>query len=258
MNALLNRYSYAVWLRNFLTWQKLIWSSLASNVVNPIIFLFAFGFGLGSVIETMAGVPYLAFIVPGMMAYGAMFSSSFEATISAYARFRMQRTWDAMLSSPLTLTELVVGELTWSACKGMLSCTTVFLVGAIWGGVPSITGGLLALPVLLLACLAFAGCGLAATAHAQSWEFFSYFFTFWITPMFMFSGVFFEVERFPEFVQVLSWVLPMTHVIEVIRPLMVGLTLEPLNVLVHLGYLVLVTLVSFTLAIHRLRRRLFD
>ncbi|MCB1832276.1 MAG: ABC transporter permease [Geminicoccaceae bacterium] len=258
MNTLINRYAFAVWLRNFLTWQKMVWSSLASNVVNPVIFLFAFGFGLGSVIETMAGVPYLAFIVPGMMAYGAMFSSSFEATVSAYARFQMQRTWDAMLSTPLTLSELLVGELVWSACKGMLSCTAVLVVAAIWGGVSSIAGGLLALPVLMLASLAFAGCGLAATAFARNWEFFSYFFTFWITPMFMFSGVFFEIGRFPDFIQVFAWILPMTHLVEVIRPLMIGLALQPLDVMIHLGYLAAVTVVSFIVALHRLRRRLFD
>ena len=130
MEALLNRYTFAVWQRNALTWRRLMWSSLASNVANPLIFLFAFGFGLGSVIDTMQGVTYLAFIVPGMMAYSAMFAATFETTISAYARFKMQKTWDAMLSSPLTLAELLTGELLWAACKGMISCSCVLLVGA--------------------------------------------------------------------------------------------------------------------------------
>ncbi|MCB2052736.1 MAG: ABC transporter permease [Geminicoccaceae bacterium] len=258
MEALLNRYTFAVWQRNALTWRRLMWSSLASNVANPLIFLFAFGFGLGSVIDTMQGVTYLAFIVPGMMAYSAMFAATFETTISAYARFKMQKTWDAMLSSPLTLAELLTGELLWAACKGMISCSCVLLVGALWGGVPSLLGGVLALPVLFLAALCFAACGLAATAHASSWEFFSYVFTFWVTPMFMFSGVFFEVARFPEFIQILSWVLPMTHLIEVIRPLATGGPLALTAVLGHILLLVVLTALAFTLAHHRLRRRMFD
>ena len=258
MPSISGRYVGAVWLRNYLTWTKLVWSSLASNVANPLIFLFAFGFGLGSVIETVEGVPYLAFVVPGMMAYSAMFSSSFETTISAYARFHLQRTWDAMLSTPLSLAELLAGELLWAACKGMLSCTSVLIVGALWGGVPSLAGGVMALPVLFLSSLCFGACGLAATAHAKSWEFFSYFFTFWITPMFMFSGVFFEVSRFPRFIEYLSWILPMTHVIAVVRPLTTGVPVDPLAVAGHLSVLVVLALAAFTLAHHRLTKRLYD
>lgn len=258
MNAVISRQAYAVWLRNYLTWKKMIWSSLVTNVVNPVIFLYAFGFGLGRVIDTMAGVPYMAFIVPGMMAYGAMFSSSFEATISAYARFRIQQTWDAMLSTPVTLAEVLTGELLWSAFKGFLSCAAVFVVGVLWGGVPSIMGGVLTLPVLFLASVTFAACGLAATAHAKSWEFFSYFFTFWITPMFMFSGVFFEVDRYPHVIQMISWVLPMTHVIAIVRPLSVGMPLDVTAVSGHLAYLIVLAAAGSVLAHYRLKRRLFD
>src|SRR5262249_40409833 len=158
----------------------------------------------------------------------AMFAASFESTISVYARFSLQRTWDAILATPVTLTELMLGEMSWAATKGVFASACVILVGSIWGGIGSPLGTALSVPVLALGAVCFASCGLVVTAHAKSWDIFAYFFTFWVTPMFMFSGTFFEVTRFPWFVQVVAWVLPMTHVIAVVRPLVAGLPLDPL------------------------------
>src|SRR5690349_3951716 len=203
-----NRYSQAVWRRNFRVWRRLIWPSLTTNVLDPLIFLFAFGYGLGAVVQQIGGMDYLTFVVPGMMCYAAMFAASFEATVSTYARFSMQRTWDAILATPVTLTELMLGEMSWAATKGVFSACCVILVGALWGGIGSLSGALLAIPVLALGAVSFACCGMVATAHAKSWDIFAYFFTFWVTPMFMFSGTFFEVARFPFAIQAIAWALP--------------------------------------------------
>lgn len=258
MGELINRFTGAVWHRNFLTWKRLFWPSMATNVANPLIFLFAFGFGLGAVIDKIDGVSYLAFVVPGMMAYSAMFAASFEASISAYARFNMQKTWDATLSSPVRLVELLTGELLWCASKAMLAAITVLVVGLIWGGVHSIPGAIFSIPLLFIAALCFAACGLLATAYAQSWDMFSYFFTFWVTPMFMFSGTFFEVSRFPDVIEWMALLLPMTHLIEVIRPLVTGTELIPVMALLHMLYIVLMTITAFYLAHRKLALRMFD
>jgi lipooligosaccharide transport system permease protein len=252
------RGSLALWRRHALVWRQMFWSSMATNVANPLLFLFAFGFGLGAAIPRMAGMDYLAFVVPGMMAYSAMFSASFEGTISAFTRFHQQRTWDAILATPVSLLELLVGEVLWAATKAMISATCVLAVGWLWGGVPSPAGGLLALLILFVASLGFAVHALTATAFAKSYEFFSYYFTFWITPMFVFSGVFFAIDRFPGFVQVVSWVLPMTHLIAVIRPLTAGTELGLGAAALHLGYLVLLSAVAFAVAYRRIAARLFD
>jgi lipooligosaccharide transport system permease protein len=251
-------HSLAVCRRHYLVWRSMFWSSMTTNVVNPLLFLYAFGFGLGAVIDDMGGLSYLAFVVPGMMAYSAMFAASFETTISSYSRFNIQRTWDAVLATPVRLPELLLGELLWATCKAMLSAVCVLIVGAAWGGVGSLGGALLSLPLIFVASCAFAACGLAATAHARSWEFFSYFFTFWITPMFIFSGVFFSVDRFPALVQPISWVLPMTHLIELVRPLTAGQDLGLAASLGHLSYLIALCVAAFLLAYRRLRARLFD
>jgi lipooligosaccharide transport system permease protein len=251
-------HSLAVTRRQYLVWRKVIWASLSTNVFNPILFLFAFGFGLGAVVDRMAGLSYLAFIVPGMMAYSAMFAASFETTVGSYSRLDFQKTWDATLATPVTLLELLLGEALWATAKALLSALCVLVVGLLWGGVGSIGGALASLPLITVASFAFATCGLAATAYAKSWEFFSYFFTFWITPMFVFSGVFFEVDRFPVYIQPIAWVLPMTHLVEVVRPLVAGHALEPLPALGHILYITALAAAAFVLAYRRFKTRLFD
>jgi lipooligosaccharide transport system permease protein len=252
-----NRYSQAVWRRNFTVWRRLVGPSLTTNVLDPLIFLFAFGYGLGAVVDRVGGIDYLDFVVPGMMCYGAMFAASFESTISTYARFSIQRTWDAILATPVTLTELMLGEMSWAATKGVFSAACVIVVGALWGGVVSYAGLLLAVPALALGAVCFACCGLVVTAHAKTWDLFAYFFTFWVTPMFMFSGTFFEVARFPWFVQAIAWALPMTHLIAVVRPLTAGLPLDPMVAAGHLAYVAALAALAFAIARRRFGRRLF-
>jgi lipooligosaccharide transport system permease protein len=254
----LNRYSLAMWRRNFTVWRQIMWSSLATNVFDPLLFLFAFGYGLGAVIDQIAGLSYLAFVVPGMMCYAAMFAASFETTISVYARIKLQGTWNAILATPVTLTELILGEALWATTKGSFAMLCVLAVGLVWDGIVAPSGAFLAVPILVLGALCFACCGLAATAHANSWDFFAYFFTFWVTPMFVFSGVFFEVTRFPWFVQAVTWLLPMTHLIAVVRPLMTGGALPLVVALGHIAYLVALAAFAFWLARRRFARRIFD
>ncbi|MEM7024380.1 MAG: ABC transporter permease, partial [Pseudomonadota bacterium] len=213
---------------------------------------------INKVIDDMGGLSYLAFVVPGMMAYSAMFAASFETSIGAFARFNMQRTWDAVLATPVSLAELLLGELFWAASKAMLSAVCVLIIGFLWGGVGSLTGALLSLPLIFIGSCAFAAAGLAATAYAKSWEFFSYFFTFWVTPMFVFSGVFFSVDRFPSYVEPITWILPMTHLIQIVRPLTAGTGVSVIELVGHLSYLILLVTVGFTLAYRRLRVRMFD
>jgi len=253
-----NRYTSAVWRRHVLVWRELFWPSMATNVANPLLFLFAYGFGLGAFVKTMGGLDYLTFVVPGMMAQAVMFGASFEATASAFSRFQMQKTWDAMLATPVTVRELVFAEALWAATKAVFAGFCVMVVGAVVGGVHSLGGALLALPVMALAGVCFAACGLVATVHAKSWDFFNYFFTFWITPMFVFSGVFFDIRGYPPALHALALLLPATHMIEVLRPLTSGQPLALAPALGHLLFLVVLGLVALEITVRRLTRRMFD
>ncbi len=200
----------------------------------------------------------MVFVVPGMIAYSAMFAASFETTIGSFSRYYLHRNWDAVLSTPVSLVELMLGEVLWAACKAMISAICVLVVGWAWGGVNALGSIIYCLPFIFLSCLGFASVGLLATAYAKGYEFFSYFFTFWVTPMFVFCGVFFETNRFPEFIQLFAWLLPMTHVIKVIRPLTAGGSVSFEILIGHVAYLLFIFLVSFLLAYRKIGRKLFD
>ena len=251
-------YTLAVTYRHYLTWRKVLLSALANNVGNPILFLFAFGFGMGQFVDVMGGVRYLDFVVAGMVAQAAMFAASFEGALMSFIRYRREQVWDAVLATPVTLAELLQAEVLWAACKAMVSGVSVMLVGALIGGVPSLAGAVVALPVVFLGAAMFAACGLAASAAARNVEFFSVFLTFWMTPMFVFSGVFFDIARFPEWLQVLAWGLPMTHMLAVVRPLMVGTGVSAGAVALHIGVMVAVTLIAYLFAYGRVKRKMFD
>jgi len=252
------KYVLAISGRQYRVWVKFIGSSIVSNVANPVLFLFAFGFGLGQFIDDMSGMSYLTFVTAGMIAYGAAFSASFETSIGSFTRYFTQGNWDAILSTPVTLTELLMGEVLWAAVKALLSAIAVLVVGWFWGGVPSLVGGILSLPIVFLASICFACVGLAATSYARGYEFFSYFFTFWVTPMFVFCGVFFEISRFPDIIQYIAWAFPMTHMVAAIRPLVAGVPIELHMSLVHSAYIIVVSIIAFVVANRKMRQRLYD
>lgn len=248
----------AIWMRHYRVWLRIFWPSLVSGVVNPVFFLFAFGFGIGAVVKQVGDLPYLHFVVPGMIAHAALFQSSFESSIPSYTRFRVQRTYEAMLSAPLFFKEVVYGEILWAASKGMLSALCMYLVAWWVGGLPSLAGAALSLPFVAVACMAFAALGLLCTAYARTYEFFSYFFVFWMTPSLLFCGVFVDNAAYPLWLQTVMWVFPVKHLIEVIRPLCVGQAVDWLMVAIHMAYIVAFMVVCATLAARRMAKRLFD
>jgi len=252
------RYVISVSWRQYIVWRKLIWSTLTTNIANPILFLFAFGFGLGQFIDRMDGMSYMAFVVPGMIAYSAMFTASFETTIGSYSRYEWLQNWDAVLASPVTLTELMMGEVLWASVKAMLSAVCVLVVGWMWGGIPSLSGALIGLPLVFVASICFACCGLTATAFFKGWDYVGYFFTFWVTPMFVFCGVFFEAARYPVFIQKIALLLPMTHLVAVIRPLSAGVAIDAGTIALHMSYLIVLSIVAFTVALKRMHKKMFD
>ncbi len=251
-------YVLAVCDRQYRVFRKLIGSSLVSNVANPILFLFAFGFGMGAFIDTMSGMSYLTFVVAGMIGYSAAFTASFETSIGAFTRYFLQKNWDAILSTPVTLTELLLGEVFWASAKALFSAICVLIVGWIWGGVPHSFLPLLTLPIVFIGAICFACAGLVATAYAKGYEFFAYFFTFWVTPMFVFCGVFFEISRFPEFIQYIAWIFPMTHLVAALRPLTANIGIDAAVILLHVGYVILFSVAAFWIAHRRLKQRLYD
>jgi lipooligosaccharide transport system permease protein len=242
-----------VWLRNLGVWRKLAIPSVLGNLADPMIGLLGLGYGLGAMLPAVAGGPYVAFLAAGMVASSTMYSASFEAMYSAFSRLQHQKTWEAILNAPLTIDDVILGELIWAGSKAMLSGTAMLGVAAALGLVasPMAVG---ALPVIVLLGLTFAAIGLVWTALATGYDFFMYYFTLVMTPMGFLSGVFFPVERLPEALQLLAYTLPLYHGVALIRPLLGGQI--PTQIVLHGCVLVLYIVIGFCLSLHLARRRI--
>ncbi len=239
--------------RNYLVWRKLIGSALVGHLADPLIWLVGLGFGLGSLLPSIGGLSYMAFLGSGMLCYSVMNSASFEGLWSAFTRLKMQRTWEAILQAPMTVADVVIGEWVWAASKAMLSGIAILLVMALLGLVESFAA-LWVLPVLLLVGLAFGGLALIVTALAKSYDVFTYYFSLLLMPMMLISGVFFPAEQLPKIVHYIAQIFPLVHATQLTRGLVVGTPLD--NIPLHTFVLVIYAVASVVVAIWLVERRL--
>jgi lipooligosaccharide transport system permease protein len=245
----------AVWRRNFLVWRKLAIPSLLGNLADPMIYMFGLGYGLGSLMPRIDGAPYIAFLAGGTLCASTMNAASFEALYSGFSRMHVQRTWDAIVNAPVSLDDVIAGELTWAATKALLSGTAILIVVALLGLTHSPVA-MAILPVIFLAGLTFAALGLIVTALAPSYDFFMYYFTLFITPMTLLSGVFFPLAQLPVALQHAAGFLPLAHATLLVRPLLAGEV--PENWATHVAVLAIVALIAFLIALKLARRRLLS
>jgi lipooligosaccharide transport system permease protein len=243
----------AVWRRHLLVWRKLSISSLVGNFGDPLLYLLALGYGLGRFIGSMDGVPYVTFLASGIVCSSAMNTATFEALYSAYTRMTTQQTWAGMLATPLDVADIVMGEMVWAGSKSLISATAILIVAAALG----VTSGarlLLVLPVALLVGVCFGAMALVVTALSRSYESFLYYVTLIVTPMMLFSGVFFPLNGLPPVLRAVAVFLPLTHGVAIIRPLMTGGW--PGGVVGHVAVLLAYTIASHQAATRLVRRRL--
>jgi lipooligosaccharide transport system permease protein len=244
---------FPIWRRHWLVWRKVAAPSILGHLADPVIYMLGLGYGLGTLLPEMGGMPYMAFLAAGTVCYSTMNSASFEALYSGFARMHEQRTWEAILNTPVTLDDVVMSEMLWAATKSLMSGTAVLLV--IWLlGLSHSPMSLWMVPLALLVGLTFAAVGLIMTALAPSYDFFMYYFTLVITPMMLLCGVFFPVAQLPEALQQVASALPLTHAVDLARPLMNGNV--PPQALVHIAVLVAYTFAGFYISLVLFRRRL--
>lgn len=212
------RGAWRVWLRNFESWKRFYRASLVGNVLDPVLYFVALGYGLGAFVRPIQGEPYLAFIAPGLLAGVAMNTAAFENSIGSFVRMEDQKTFKSILMTPVSIGELTAGEVLWGASKALLS-GAIFLVlirvTGTWGSSLEV----LNLGVAFLVGLLFGGMALCWTALSPSYDFFNYFFTLVVSVMFLFSGIFFPVESLPGWAAAAARALPLTHAVSVARAL---------------------------------------
>jgi lipooligosaccharide transport system permease protein len=246
------RHAAAVAARNARVFSKLWKGSLAPQFVDPLFYLVAMGYGLGTYVASINGVPYRDFIAPGLVASAAMWAASFECTYNVYIRMREYQLYDAVLSTPIEVQDLVAGDLVWSSIRATIYGTVFLIVVTAFGLVDSWWA--IAIPfAVVIGGLAFSTIAYTFTALIPRIDLYSYFFTLGITPMFLFSGIFFPFNRLPAIVEVIAWFTPLYHLVAVTRGLAGGP--GPI-VLLHLAVLLAISVALFAIPVRAVRRRL--
>lgn len=221
----------AVWLRNFTMYKHTWATSILPNFFEPFLYLLGMGVGLGAYMsQGLSGQDYIAFIAPGLVASAAMNGASFEVTYNVFVRMHFAKLYNAYLATPASIEDIMAGEILWAVFRSLVYGTIFTLILGLYTliGYPIITQKtVLLLPfVLALIGAMFAAIGLVFTALVKSIDLFSYYFTLFLTPLFLFSGIFYPVSRFPHG-DAIAWFTPLYHCVRLCRGIMQGpLTIE--------------------------------
>jgi len=211
----------SVFYRNQKVFGKTWKASIMFNFVEPMLYLWAMGFGLGVYVTRINGLSYIEFLAPALIASSAMFSTTYEMTYGSYTRMGFQKTFHGMVATPVSMDDVVMGEILYGTFKGVLYGMVFFLVVALFGLVKSPWALLIPVPLALMVMI-FAILSLIWTSIAPNYDSFGYFFTLFVSPMFLFAGVFFPVENLPPGIRFLPWLTPLYHAVEAIRPMVLG------------------------------------
>jgi len=207
--------------RNLLVFRKTWKVNLTFNFLEPVFYLGALGFGLGAYVNYMEGIPYLNYLAPGLIASSAMFASAYECTYGSFVRMEFQKTYDAIMATPASIDDVVMGDMLYGAFKSVLYGTVILIVISMLGLVLS-PWALLIPPVLAVSGLLFAALSMTWTGLVPNIDSFNYFFSLIITPLFLFSGVFFPIAVMPAIIQKIAWMSPLYHLVNLTRSLVNG------------------------------------
>lgn len=244
-----------VFRRNARVWRKNANASIVGNFLDPLFYLLILGLGLGRVIDTghFGGVSYMEFLAPGLITSTTMYAATFECTFGTFTRMDRQGTFAAILATPVELDDILWGEALFGAFKAMLGGCTVLMVSALLGLVSSPLATLVPLACFLVGFF-FAATALLVTAISSSYEYFNYYFTLVLTPMFLLSGVFFPIEGMPAPLRAIANALPLTWAVDLMRGLVIGhFRLTPA---IGVPYVAVVGFAALVPAMHFIRKRI--
>jgi lipooligosaccharide transport system permease protein len=229
-------------------------TSFLPPLLEPVIYLLALGLGLGGFVQLINGEPYIQFIAPALVAVSMMFSSFYECTFGSFVRMYFQKTFDAIIATPVNIEEVIAGEILWGATRSLINSSIVLGVIFVAGLAPS-PFLLLIPPISFLVGLLFSCIAMCFTAIVPNIDSFSYPNFLFITPMFLLSGTFFPLTAMPEFLQVAAQLfLPLTNAVTLTRNLVLG-NIEA-SLLLNLAWLLVVTPIFFVLSINLMKKRL--
>ena len=247
--------SWKVWRRNADVLLETWYLNLLPPVLEPIFYFLAFGFGIGQMVDQVAyegqAFSYVSFMSPGVIAVAIMFWAFFETTYPAFVRMYYQKTFDALLATPLLVEDVIVGEILWGATKSVMAAGIMLVVLSAFGYASWPTSAWV-LPISVFGGLIFASIGMIATALSPKIDMFNLPIFLLIFPMFLFGGTFFPLDVLPVWARAVSYALPLTHVAVLVRAACLGLPASAGSAL----YVALATPASFFLAVALMKRRL--
>lgn len=246
---------YSVWLRHVRVYSRNLISNALPPFLEPLVFLVGIGLGLGAFIDQMEGLPFIEYLASGLLVTAAMFTAAFECTFGTFIRLEFDKVYQGMLGSPITASNLIVGEMLWAGTKGFTFTLSVALIVAAFG-ILSPMRILIAPLIGFLTGLMFASLSLLITSFVKTINHFNFYFSAFISPMFFFSGVVFPVENLPAVTRPVTEALPLTHSVRLVRAF-AFLEFEAIH-LWDLAYIVLFIGLIGSLALTRLRKRLID
>ncbi len=248
------RRAVKVWHRNLTVFSRTWKVNFFPPLVEALLYLFAIGVGIGSYVQDIGGIPYINFIAPAILAIAVMNSAFFECTYGSYVRMYYQKSFDAMIATPLSIEDVIAGELLWGATRSIIYVLIMLPVLAVFN-VISLPLALLTIPFAFLGGLMFAGLAMCFTAVTPSIDTLNYPSFLFITPMTLFSGTFFPLTLMPVALQYLALVLlPLTHLVAVMRMFtQAGISSI---VILHLTWIIAITALCCIISINLMRRRL--
>ncbi len=245
----------AVWYRHYRVYQNHFFTNSFPTVIEPLILMLSFGWGLAMAVGSMDGVDYLSFIAPGQAMMAAVYTSAFEESYGTYFRMMVDHNYDAMLSTPINVTEVFWGELLYTGTKGAFFSLVVVLVLSCFGIIHSFWG--LLVPVVgFFTAIAFGSLGLFAARLVKNINQFNFFITGVVSPLILFSGTFFSIDKMPPYAAVIAKVLPLYFFIDVSRMLTTGRFNSDLYI--ALPYILIVPMVMGHFAVKAMYKKMIQ
>lgn len=249
------RSALRVWQRNATVYKRTWKLNILPNFFEPFLYLLGMGIGLGAYINDMEGIPYMAYIAPGLLVSSIMWGATLETTYNVFVKMNFDRIYDGILTTPVNPKDLALGELLWGATRGTIYGGAFFTI-LLTFGMGHHWGILLILPLLFVIGFMFATIGLLFTSFIKEIELFNYFFTLFLTPLFLFSGIFFPLSELPALVQAIAWFTPLYHGVELSR----GIFHQSwsTDLLQHLAWILVVTALNTLVVLRAIHKRLYQ
>jgi len=248
-----SRRAWKVWHRNADVFMKTYKTNFIPPFIEPILYLAGLGFGLGGFVSEIDGLSYAVFLAPALIAISVMNTASGENTYASYVRMSFQKTFDAIIATPVSIEDVIAGEMLWGATKSLINATIMLVVIGAFGLLLSPLA-ILIIPLSMFVGLVFASISMCFTALVPNIDSFNYYFFLFVTPMFIFSGTFFPISSMPKVVQQIAFFLPLTPAVTTMRALATGNV--SIDLVFSLLYLLILLVFFFVFAINLMKRRL--